>query len=94
MPHHRVHQARLLTASTYLPSARLHSSRDPSVGVDAVRLPALPETKGDLIPAFVDRVRSGADSAVAMERECGLIGACAAASVAAAERCEREIVYV
>ena len=74
--------------------ARLHSNRDPSVGVEAVRLPALPETKGDLIPAFVDRLRSGVDSAVAMERECGLIGACAAASVAAAERCEREIVYV
>lgn len=74
--------------------ARVHASRDSAATADPVHLSALPETKGDLIPAFVDRLRSGSESAEAIERECSLIGACVAASASAVEACEREIVYV
>jgi predicted dehydrogenase len=74
--------------------ARLHASRDPEVASTPISLSPLPETKGDLIPDFVDRLRAETGHDAAMERECNVISVCVAADAAAARRVEQAIEYV
>jgi predicted dehydrogenase len=59
--------------------ARLHTSRDPGAAAQSIDLSALPATKGDLIPSFVDSVVHGADPAAAARHEFDVVRACLAA---------------
>jgi predicted dehydrogenase len=72
--------------------ARIHSSRDEPPSV--VDLPALPASKGELIPAFVTTVLAGSDSTAAIQHEFDVISACLAADRALAEGEKVDIDYV
>jgi predicted dehydrogenase len=64
--------------------ARLHVARDPGEPPRRLELAPVAATKGDLIPAFVDAIRAGADPAPAAHHEARVISACLAADRALA----------
>jgi len=72
--------------------ARLHESRDlPARTLDAAPLTA---TKGELLPAFVERIQSGRRDDAATQRHFDVLSACAAGDRAAAAGSFVEIEYV
>lgn len=83
-PHH--HVIRLFgTKATFIyddQGPRLFTSRAEDARAEKLDLPALPDHKGVLIPAFVEAIRSGADPTPAAMREFDLITVCAAADEA------------
>lgn len=74
--------------------ARLHTSRDASVSATALNLPALPASKGDLIPRFVGAILNGKDPRQQTQREFDVVSACTAADQALAAGRSVEIEYV
>jgi predicted dehydrogenase len=74
--------------------ARLHDSREPESTAVPITFAPLPDSKGVLIPAFVDGISSGREPLLSLERELGTIAACVAADRAAADDAPREITYV
>ena len=72
---------------------RLHTTRDPSVGAVALTQPALPATKGDLIPDFVAGILHGASPALAAQHEFDVMSASLAADRAARQQSTEEIHY-
>jgi predicted dehydrogenase len=71
---------------------RIFTSRDqPPARLD---LPALPATKGDLIPAFVEAVIAGGAASGDIQHECDVISACVAADRAARAGVSIDVEYV
>jgi predicted dehydrogenase len=85
-PHH--HVLRLFgTKATFLyddGGARIHSSREGEAPARRLDLAALPATKGDLVPAFVDRIQKDVDPEPVLQHELDVICACAASDRALA----------
>jgi predicted dehydrogenase len=61
---------------------RVANSRD-TPSLERLDLATLPASKGELIPAFVERVLGGSDTAAEMQHESDIISACVAADRAA-----------
>jgi predicted dehydrogenase len=74
--------------------ARLHTSREPSASPKHLTVSCLPASKGDLIPAFIERVCSGGDSGPAMQVELDLICACLAVDEALATGASVPVEYL
>jgi predicted dehydrogenase len=74
--------------------ARLHRSTDPGAQVERLPFAPLPATKGDLIPGFVETIRTGVDSAAVAQHDFDVISACLAADLAAADSRQTDIEYV
>jgi predicted dehydrogenase len=72
---------------------RLHASRDPAVAPEPVELAALPATKGELIPAFVQAILGGRDPVPSAQHELDVISVCAATDRALAEGGTVDIEY-
>ena len=72
---------------------RLYASRDPAVAPEPLDLAALPATKGELIPAFVQAILGGGDTAPSAQHELDVISACAATDRALAEGGTVDIKY-
>jgi predicted dehydrogenase len=72
---------------------RMAMSRD-AASLEPLDLSALPASKGDLIPAFVDRILRGCDSAAETQHECDVISACVAADRAARQGDTIDVEYV
>jgi predicted dehydrogenase len=72
---------------------RLYRSRDPEVRPQRLDLDALPASKGELIPAFVEAIFAGEDGGPATQHELDVISACAAADRALAEGGTVDIEY-
>jgi hypothetical protein len=64
--------------------ARLHTSRSPDHHPEVLPYAAQPSGKGDLIPPFVDAIRSGRDRDAQIRHELAVITACVAADRALA----------
>ena len=73
---------------------RLHVSRDPATRPTALTLPALPGSKGDLIPAFVETILQPVSSSAEAQQEFDTISACLGADRALATATAWEIEYV
>jgi len=73
---------------------RMHVSRDPNSVPVALDLPAVPATKGALIPLFVERIQGGRDTRAETQHEFDVISACVAADQALATGERVEIPYV
>jgi len=58
---------------------RLHTSAEPDSSPTVLDLQGLSETKGDLIPPFVEAIVNQDDSMPAVQHECDVISACLAA---------------
>jgi len=71
---------------------RVSLSRDRSL--EPLDLPALPASKGDLIPGFVDRILRGDDAESETRHECDVISACIAADCAARQGEPFDVEYV
>ena len=80
--HRHQHVVRLFgTKGTFIyddQGARLHTSRDPSLPVTLLDVPALPASKGELIPDFVSKVLKGEDARAEAQHEFDVISACVA----------------
>jgi predicted dehydrogenase len=74
--------------------ARLHESRDPECPALTVDHAALPASKGDLIPAFVDAVLAGAAPVMSGQHEFDVVSACLAADRAVAAKQVERVNYV
>ncbi len=73
--------------------ARVHRSRDEDAQAEILAFNPLPASKGVLIPAFIDAVRSDADPAAAAQREFDLIRMVAATERAHAQSTFERIGY-
>jgi len=73
---------------------RMHCTRDPSAGASSISIAALPETKGDLIPAFVNAVRLNLDLDKDTQDIFDSISICAASDQAIYSGSLEEITYV
>ena len=73
---------------------RLHSSRDPDVPATKVDLDAVPASKGELIPSFIDAILKSADTREQTQHEFDVISACLWADRALATAKCVEIGYV
>lgn len=91
--HRHQHVVRVFgTRATFISDdqgARLHTGRDGADHVEPISLPSLPATKGVLIPAFVDAVLRGSDSATTHEFD--LVRATIAADTARSSGQEVEV---
>jgi predicted dehydrogenase len=72
---------------------RLHRSRDPDVPVQRLDLAALPASKAELIPEFVQRVVEGDADRASTRHELDVVSACIAADRALAEGGAVDIEY-
>lgn len=73
---------------------RWHTSRHPAAPSTPVTLSALPRSKGDLIPPFVEKVFQAADPATAAQQEFDTMSVCLGADRAQATNTSWEIEYV
>jgi predicted dehydrogenase len=73
--------------------ARLQRSRDEGSDAQPIDKPALPATKGDLIPSFVNSILDAADSGGA-QHEFDVISACLAADQALASTRQERVEYL
>jgi predicted dehydrogenase len=73
---------------------RLHKGRAPSSSAAPLNLPALPDSKGDLIPGFIEAILSAKDTRAQTQQDFDAIAACLAANQALAAGKSREIEYV
>jgi predicted dehydrogenase len=72
---------------------RIQRVRDPGEDPERLNLPALPASKAELIPEFVQRILDGGDTATATQHEFDVIRACAASDLALAEGGSVDIEY-
>jgi predicted dehydrogenase len=72
---------------------RIQHVRDPGQEPEPVDLAALPASKAELIPEFVQRILDGGDTATATQHEFDVIRACAAADLALAKGGTVDIKY-
>lgn len=72
---------------------RLHLCRDPSVAATAVELSALPRTKGDRIPGFLEAIRDGRDISGETQQMLEAMAACIACDRALASGRWEEVIY-
>ena len=72
---------------------RRYVSREPDVPAERLDLAALPSTKGDLIPGFIDAIVARADTSAASEHEFAVISACVAADEAVVKGVQVDIDY-
>ena len=72
---------------------RLHRSRDPEVPAEPLDFAALPPSKADLIPDFVERVVQGRADTESARHELNVVSACIAADRALAEGGTVDIEY-
>ena len=81
--HRHQHVVRVFgTKATFIyddQGARLHSSRDPAKRPEPVLWASLPAAKGDLIPGFIEAIRTGRDRDAQISHELAVITACVAA---------------
>jgi len=63
---------------------RLHRSREPTEAPVALELSPVPESKGALIPEFIETTRSGLDAEAATRHEFAVVAACLAVDRAVA----------
>jgi len=73
---------------------RFHGSRDASLTASMVNLSALPASKAELIPYFVEGILSGRIMHDEMQHEFNVISACVAADQALEAACAVEVAYV
>ena len=73
---------------------RLHTSRDPSVPSTKLDLAAVPASKGELIPSFIDAILKGTDTRDQTQHEFDVISACLGADRALAVSSCVDIEYV
>jgi predicted dehydrogenase len=73
--------------------ARLHRSRDPASVPEALELPPLPASKGDLIGSFVGGILAGGDARESIQHELDVISACVCAQRALQEGGAVDIEY-
>jgi predicted dehydrogenase len=74
--------------------ARVHRSSDPNEIAERLTQPPLPGSKGALIPALVDAIRAGIDSAAKAQHDFDVISACLAADAAMGDGERKDIEYV
>lgn len=72
---------------------RLFTSRDPATPPSVLDLPALPASKGALIPGFLDRIVRGEDPGPPFDHELAVVAACHAADQAVREAQPQRIEY-
>ncbi|MCU1282795.1 MAG: hypothetical protein JWM53_6341 [bacterium] len=86
--HRHQHVVRVFgTKATFLyddRGARLHTSRDPDSQPELLGHSPLPASKGDLIPGFIEAIRTGRDPNAQIRHELAVISACVAADRALA----------
>lgn len=58
---------------------RWHESRDPLTPSKSIDMPSLPETKGDLIPEFIEDILEGRDAQLKTQHHFDVMSACLAA---------------
>jgi predicted dehydrogenase len=96
--HRHQHVVRVFgTKGTFLyddQGPRGHFSRDPAVAPEALDLSPLPDTKGALIPVFVQNILSRQDLGRQMQHEFDVISVCLAADRALASAGATEVEYV
>ena len=73
---------------------RLHTSRDPAVPTAKLDLAAIPASKGEMIPSFIDAILKNADTRDQTQHEFDVISACLGADRALAVAKRVEIDYV
>lgn len=73
---------------------RLHTSRNPAITATSVDLPALPASKGELIPDFVQTILNDADTRAQTQHEFDVISVCVASDQALATGKCIEVDYV
>ena len=73
---------------------RLHTSRDPSLPPQGLDMAALPPSKGDLIPGFIEAILNNEDTRAQTQHEFDVISACVAADRALATSASVEVEYV
>ena len=73
---------------------RLHTSRDPAVPTARLDLAAIPASKGEMIPSFIDAILKNADTRDQTQHEFDVISACLGADRALAVAKRVEIDYV
>jgi len=73
---------------------RLHTSRDPAVPTARLDLAAIPASKGEMIPIFIDAILKNADTRDQTQHEFDVISACLGADRALAVAKRVEIDYV
>ncbi|MGZ3438377.1 MAG: Gfo/Idh/MocA family protein [Polyangia bacterium] len=95
--HRHQHVVRVFgTKATFLyddRGARLHSSRDPDAQPELLAHAPLPAGKGDLIPDFIEAIRTGRDREAQIRHELAVISACVAADRALASGENARIEY-
>lgn len=73
---------------------RLHTDRAPSIPPRPLDLPALPASKSDLIPSFVDAIANGQDTRAETQHEFDVISTCSAADRALTTGHTTEVEYL
>lgn len=73
---------------------RLHTSRDPAEPATTLQLPALPASKGELIPGFIKAILNGDAPHAQAQHEFDVMSVCLSADEAAASAKLVEITYV
>lgn len=74
--------------------ARMHISRDPLIRAWNIDIPALPYSKGELIPEFVDSIIHDKDVSKHIQHEFDIISICSAADKALTVERKIEVDYV
>ena len=74
--------------------ARLHDTRDPANDARPLDAPALPASKGDLLPEFISGIERGHRDETATQLHFDVLSACAAADRALRTGAQVEITYV
>jgi predicted dehydrogenase len=96
--HRHQHVVRIFgTRGTFIyddAGARLHLSRDPSLGAKPVELDPLPASKGVLLPGIVDGIRAGRRDETATQVEIDAMSVCLAGDLALASGSTIAIDYV
>jgi predicted dehydrogenase len=96
--HRHQHVVRIFgTRGTFLyddMGPRLHQSRDPEVPARRLELAALPASKGDLIPDFIQGILTDTDTRAQTQHEFEVIAVCVAVDQALANGTRVEVKYV
>jgi predicted dehydrogenase len=96
--HRHQHVVRLFgTEATFLhddAGPRFYQTRDPAVGATPLLLPALPSSKGALIPPFVDAIRTDRDMSAQTQLHFDVLSLCLACEEALRTGLPQEVCYV
>jgi predicted dehydrogenase len=74
--------------------SRFHTDRDPAIQAVPIILPALPASKGDLIPAFVEAIRNDENLDAETQSHLDVISIIAACDASLKTRSMTEVLYV